>query len=503
VSVEDVIGDFSVGWSEQERFARLSGDWNPIHVDADFARRSSFGEPVVHGMSTLLSALECFCKSLGKDDQSGLLGQLPEAVTVQFPRPVFVGDNLRLVRVSQDDKRLRLAVRSGDVDLARITVGLPKLPGVASAETQKSVAADVATSCRLPDQARHVPARRSPAQRSMADGEGLVLTRPFSVDAAVMSDIYPSLINWIGESRVAAIALLSSVVGMEWPGARSLFTEAKIKIVDVEKPFVGVLTTQVLTADAKHGLTMAETKGGGIIAATSAFFRPHAVMQPTLKALQSQVEPDAFKGWTALVVGGSRGLGEVAAKLMAAGSADVVVTYRSGRAQAEAVKAEIVAFGGRCEIAGFDAGKSGLNLPVLDKPDAPVLLFYSASPHIFRRRTQDYSRAWFEEFLSIYVDGFIDVLQTVKAWTSGQISVLYPSTEAVDQPMAQLVEYAAAKAAGEAACRSITAGDARIRVDLPRLPRLLTDQTNSIIHVDTAEPAAVLLPVLRRLTSRV
>src|SRR4051812_47681467 len=30
-------------------FAELSGDWNPLHTDAGYASRTSFGRPVLHG----------------------------------------------------------------------------------------------------------------------------------------------------------------------------------------------------------------------------------------------------------------------------------------------------------------------------------------------------------------------------------------------------------------------------------------------------------------------
>lgn len=42
-----------------DRFARLSGDANPIHVDADFAARTRFGRTVAHGvlLETLLRGL--------------------------------------------------------------------------------------------------------------------------------------------------------------------------------------------------------------------------------------------------------------------------------------------------------------------------------------------------------------------------------------------------------------------------------------------------------------
>jgi acyl dehydratase len=488
LETEDVIDRFSITWPDQERFARLSGDWNPIHTDRDFARRSTFGDAVVHGMNTVLTALERYLAAASPSPP------VPVTIAIQFPRPVFTTDALRLVRVSQDSVRLRLAVRSGDTDLVKITLGFRQ------AGFREGGEVDPAVSAALPSHARQMPRKRAAVDRSMQDGDGLVLELPLAVDAGALAASFPGAIGWLGERRVATIALLSTVVGMEWPGLRSLFTEAKIHLLDTVTHDPDVLTTRVLSADVERGLTTAETSGPGILAETGAFFRPAPVIQPTTRALKDRVAADAFSGWTAVVIGGSRGLGEIAAKLMAAGSADVTLTYRSGRPQAEAVQADIIAAGGRCTLLAHDVAEGNIRLLPLAKPDGPVLLFYAASPHIFRRRTQAFSRPWLDEFLTIYVDGFIHTLQAVKSWTSGPISILYPSSEALDQPMAQLVEYAAAKAAGEAACRSLAAGDKRITADMPRLPRLLTDQTNSIIHVETANPVDVLLPILMRLT---
>jgi hypothetical protein len=38
-------------------------------------------------------------------------------------------------------------------------------------------------------------------------------------------------------------------------------------------------------------------------------------------------------------------------------------------------------------------------------------------------------------------------------------------------------------------------------MEIPRLPRLLTDQTNSIVRVTTPDPVDILLPILRRMVS--
>ncbi|GAA5194066.1 MaoC family dehydratase [Ferrimonas gelatinilytica] len=89
------------GPSEVAAFSELSEDRNPIHLDSEFAAKTPFGKPIVHGI--LLSSL-----------LSGLLGQkLPGAgavylgQTLKFVRPVFVGDAVTArVTVSQvrDDK---------------------------------------------------------------------------------------------------------------------------------------------------------------------------------------------------------------------------------------------------------------------------------------------------------------------------------------------------------------------------------------------------------------
>ena len=405
--------------------------------------------------------------------------------------PVFTTDALRLVRVSQSPTRLRLAVRSGTVDLVKLTVNL-----------DPSLKDNPSDASNLSSRARHTPPRRRPVERRFADGDGLELTLPFSVGAEAMSASYPGLVRWFSEKRLASLVLLSSVVGMEWPGLHSLFIETKIQFVEFPAIEAHLLSTRVVSADAGRGLTTAETTGPGIVAETGAFFRPATVVQPAIRDLMSRVQPQLFQGWTGVVIGGSRGLGEIAAKLMAAGAADVIVTYRRGRSQAQAVAADIASSGVRCSLVAYDVASQALVLPPLAQSNQPVLLFYSASPHIFRRRTEAYSRAWLDEFIGVYVDGFLNALQTVKNLTTGPIAVVYPSSEALEEPIAQLLEYAAAKAAGEAACRSFVAGDSRISVELPRLPRLLTDQTNSIIHADTADPVDVLMPILMRLMHR-
>ena len=86
-------------------FAALSGDYNPLHMDESFARKTSFRKPVVHGM---LSA-SFISTMIGMMLPGG--GALWTAQTLEFLRPAYVGDVLHVVaRVKQKSPATRLLV---------------------------------------------------------------------------------------------------------------------------------------------------------------------------------------------------------------------------------------------------------------------------------------------------------------------------------------------------------------------------------------------------------
>lgn len=72
-------------------FAMLSGDWNPIHTDEQFAKSTAYGKRVVHGMFGLSMVT-------GLLDRTGLFGGSVIAMLGirdwRFEAPIFVGDTL-------------------------------------------------------------------------------------------------------------------------------------------------------------------------------------------------------------------------------------------------------------------------------------------------------------------------------------------------------------------------------------------------------------------------
>ena len=70
------------------RYAKASGDFNPIHLDAQFAAASAFGRIVAHGMLVLAFLSEMMTTAFGSAWlQSGQL-------KVRFRAPAYPGDEV-------------------------------------------------------------------------------------------------------------------------------------------------------------------------------------------------------------------------------------------------------------------------------------------------------------------------------------------------------------------------------------------------------------------------
>jgi 3-hydroxybutyryl-CoA dehydratase len=84
-------------------FAELSGDYNPIHLDEEFAKTTRFGKRIAHGMisGALISAV------LGNEFKERKIVYLNQ--TMKFVAPVFLDDTVTAtatVAHIRDDKNI-------------------------------------------------------------------------------------------------------------------------------------------------------------------------------------------------------------------------------------------------------------------------------------------------------------------------------------------------------------------------------------------------------------
>ena len=84
-------------------FAALTGDFNPMHTDAEYMKHSPFGQRIAHGMLTLSYAV-------GQAYQLGFMDRTIIAfrsLEMKFSAPVFIGDTLHVELVVREKKEAR------------------------------------------------------------------------------------------------------------------------------------------------------------------------------------------------------------------------------------------------------------------------------------------------------------------------------------------------------------------------------------------------------------
>ena len=93
-------------------FSMVSGDWNPIHSDAEFARKTPYGERIVHGTLGIAIVTGMFDR-LGIFEESALA--LLGIDEWRFRGPILVGDTVHM-EMEIGDKRLTSRGDRGIID---------------------------------------------------------------------------------------------------------------------------------------------------------------------------------------------------------------------------------------------------------------------------------------------------------------------------------------------------------------------------------------------------
>jgi acyl dehydratase/NADP-dependent 3-hydroxy acid dehydrogenase YdfG len=457
----------------QTAFAQISGDWNPMHMSALAARRTQAGKPVVHGMHTVLRALEHLATM-----SPGL--PLPSQLDVRFAKPVYVGDTVSMIEKSRGDRNLRLQVLVDGAAATELRISLSDVIGPRQ----------LLHSYRTED---HVECRELPFAELAARSGRVSLAATLETIQA----LFPQASKWLGADRVGAMLCLSRLVGMECPGLHSLFLGFTTTFPQEQTP--AVLEYHVVKAGDRTRVLKIEVNGLGVCGKVETFVRHPPITQIQIEELSSLVDRNEFAGQRALIVGGSRGLGELTAKLLAAGGAHPVITYTVGKDDAERVATEITRWGANCETLQYDAQISA-SQQLKPLPTPISYLYYYATCQIYRRRSKRFDAVILEEFLAFYVRGFYDLCVALRdsSTSSTGLSAFYPSSVAVEERPLDMTEYAMAKAAGEVLCADLNRSWAGMHIESFRLPRLSTDQTATVVPAKTANSVDVILPIVRR-----
>jgi len=457
---------------DQQHFASLTGDRNPMHVDAVAARRVGAGVPVVHGVHTLLWSLDIIASSLAE--------LLPiSSLRANFDTFIKVGETAEVIVLKLDDKGVRAVVRVADVTALTIALGFgdPRAPAATVVADGQSFDGDEALELTL-DQ--------------MDGRSGRV---KLATSEADMQKAFPNAARLLGAQRVAGLGAMTRLVGMVCPGLHSIFNGISLTTGPVSADDEAGIAYRVGQIDPRYRRLVQSVSGCGWSGTLTCSARHPPTPQPSMQSLAGTVAPDAFRGSTALIVGGSRGLGELTAKLISTGGGAVIVTYATGRADADRLVQSIHAVGGSASTLCYDVMKEpDPQLALLQA--VPTHLYYFATPVIAGRKSAIFSPERLAQFTEFYVTGFAGLVEALRKRTPDGLRVLYPSTVFIEDRPSGMTEYAMAKAAGEVLCADLGKDGTGVKVLAPRLPRLPTDQTAALVSVETGDPVSALLPYI-------
>lgn len=92
-------------------FARVSGDFSPLHLDSDYASKTPFGRSIAHG--ALMVGFMSTAQTILSEDIEAAIGHSNVSLgydRLRFPAPVFAGDtittSIRIIELQPEKLRV-------------------------------------------------------------------------------------------------------------------------------------------------------------------------------------------------------------------------------------------------------------------------------------------------------------------------------------------------------------------------------------------------------------
>ena len=227
-------------------------------------------------------------------------------ISADFRRPAIAGRSIEFAIRESSEDRIRIEAISERLGLMCVAIQFsPRVP---------AVEIDIPAT---------VPHSMQPKDRSLSEVRGCGGRLPVWMDSGLAATLFPNLVRLFPPVQLAVLLATSRLVGMEVPGLHSVWRSFHFS----ETPVQSELTYEVERIDERFSLVELRMNAPGLSGTLSTSMRPESTVQAAYDVIQSQVNASEFRGERALVIGGSRGLGEVAVKLLAAGGADVRFSY--------------------------------------------------------------------------------------------------------------------------------------------------------------------------------
>ncbi|NET79023.1 MULTISPECIES: SDR family oxidoreductase [Okeania] len=350
---------FKISEKMVANFASITGDYNSLHMDEEFARKTKYRQRLVHGM--LPFSFICLIQENFPDQKIEFL-----ELDTSFRKPILIGDEIRLDYTYSETESGKFSYNATWYNHLTEEIVIKSKGGFTLYSFSKEIR-DIEqnqTSCLLDEVLENNWTINEIANKK----EELNI----SLNSILLKKYLDSIINEgflsntdsidipISHNLISTL-LLSTLVGMKLPGKYATFAKFQfsfpdqvplsesIKLVgEVGKVSVASESMEVATTLLKENAVLATGKLNVVVNSP-----PQKII--SCQEIKSNYIDIGLKDKVVVITGASRGIGAATAKLFAMQGAKVIVNYYKGKKDAELIVEDIEKNGGtaiplQCDI---------------------------------------------------------------------------------------------------------------------------------------------------------
>lgn len=369
-------------YDDQLYFSMLSGDWNSIHIDEEKARRSIFGTQIVHGIHILIWALNNI--KLTKKNYI-------KSLTVNFNNYVALNEKVYL-RIVKRSNKLNLIVKNKKNIKVSIVISFGKAISYIK-------------------QKEKVFEKKEPKLNKNFKNFNKKYLILYS-NISLLKKQYFNVFNFFSSFQISIILATSKLVGMYLPGKNSIFSNLQLCFDESEsnRLYYKIKKINQSFSYLKIGLSCGKVQGS-----IDAFFPPAPPIQLSYKSIKQKIKRNIFRNYKVLIIGASRGLGEVSSKIFAAGGAKLFLTYNQGKSDCINLANEIKAQYFKIDINQSTYKNLDFN---------PTHILYFASPRVLEEKAEKNPSKSDKLYELFYVDAFKKIISSLNRKKKYQYFIL-------------------------------------------------------------------------------
>lgn len=477
-------------------FSKISHDVNPVHINDEFARKTSYGQRIVYG---ILGSFACLGKVKNRDDY--FLSQL----SIEFRNPMFIDIPYDLKVFEKDQQCVVIELLENDKVLTKIEAVFKKRSGqkiTLDSYEQKEAAV-----------------KKEPALYTIDDftGKTVSLTGTYEIDRNGLHELKKEycVSDCVLTPLVIDTLMLSTyLVGMEIPGQNAVFSRLKVTFDDLfsETHQNIEYTADVTSFNENYALLTAgitlSSQGRGVAKGEYVSFVQKDISPVDIAAIDTLLDKSGkdLSGKSALVTGGSRGLGAVTVKALVLRGCHVYLNYYKSTKEAQDIEKECADLPGSITLVQGDAGDiqwcKDVKKLILNEQGKLDYLFCNAAtlPQLIRLSESAIPQiqSYIDKNLALTtvpLNIFIDTLSESRG------TVIAISSIFIDDVPRDLPQYVSLKYALEGLIKSTARSYKKVSFLVVRPPRMLTDMNNTPLHfVETLAPEVVAADIVNHLT---